>query len=119
MKFYVRSKTLVVFDVIPPREYVGWNAYKKDWEGFLGSFAGPITLEMKDLAVEADGNLAYSHSIQHVAGKDKHGKRIDFTTRVTDVYRKIGGKWLIVHEHASVPVDLETGRADLQSTPAR
>lgn len=26
--------------------------------------------------------------------------------RVTDAYRKTGGKWLIVREHASVPVDL-------------
>ncbi|HZF40664.1 MAG TPA: nuclear transport factor 2 family protein [Blastocatellia bacterium] len=40
----------------------------------------------------------------------------DFETlRITNVYRKINGKWLIVHEHSSCPVDLTTGQADLSS----
>ena len=38
----------------------------------------------------------------------RDGKTLDLTVRVTDVYRKIGGKWLIVHERVSVPVDLTT-----------
>ena len=42
---------------------------------------------------------------------------IDMTLRVTDVLRKIKGKWLIVHEHDSVPVDVATGKADLTSKP--
>jgi len=37
--------------------------------------------------------------------------------RVTDVYRKVGGAWLIVLEHVSVPVDLGTGKGDLASKP--
>jgi len=37
--------------------------------------------------------------------------------RVTDVYRKIKGNWLIVREHVSVPVDLNTGKPDLSSKP--
>ena len=28
--------------------------------------------------------------------------------RVTDVYRKVGGKWLIVQEHLSLPLDRDT-----------
>jgi ketosteroid isomerase-like protein len=36
---------------------------------------------------------------------------------VTDVYRKIHGKWLIFHEHVSFPVDLATGQADVLSKP--
>ena len=42
---------------------------------------------------------------------------MDLTVRVTDVYKKIKGKWLIVHEHVSVPVDLDTDKPDLQSKP--
>jgi hypothetical protein len=37
--------------------------------------------------------------------------------RVTDVYRKLKGKWLIVQEHVSVPVDLATQKPDLLSKP--
>ncbi len=35
MKAYVPGESLVVFDVVPPRQYVGAAAYRKDWEGFL------------------------------------------------------------------------------------
>lgn len=64
-----------------------------------------------------DGSLAASHSIQHVAGADQSGNKVDMTVRVSDVYRKINGKWLIADEHASVPVDLTTGKPDLSSKP--
>jgi ketosteroid isomerase-like protein len=36
---------------------------------------------------------------------------------VTDVYRKIGGQWRVVHEHVSVPTNLETGKAALDLAP--
>ena len=117
MKVYAPDQTLIVFDVVPPRQYVGAAAYRKDWQTFFDSFDGPITVELTDLDAVADRNLAYSHSIQRVAGTDKHGKKIDLTVRVTDVYKKVHGRWLIIHEHVSVPVDLETGKPDLTSKP--
>ena len=117
MKTYAPGQTLVVFDVVPPRQYVGAAAYRKDWQTFLGSFDGPIPVELTDLDVGADRNLAYSHSIQRVSGTDKQGKKLDLTLRVTDVYQKIRGRWFIVHEHVSVPVDLDTDKPDLASRP--
>jgi len=94
MKVYAPDQTLVVFDVVPPRQYVGAAAYRKDWQTFLDSFAGPVTVELTDLDVAADRNLAYSHSIQHLAGTDKQGKKLDLTVRVTDVYKGAGDRRL-------------------------
>ena len=65
----------------------------------------------------SDGSLGYGHSIQRIVGTSTKDQPIDITVRVTDVYRKINGKWLIVHEHVSVPVDLDTGKPDLSSRP--
>lgn len=117
MKIYVPGKELVVFDVVPPRQYLGADAYRKDWEGFLGSLKGPVKFTIEDLAVTASGNLAYSHSIQHVVGTGADGKPMDLTVRVTDVYKKVKGHWLIAHEHVSVPVDIEHEKPDLTSKP--
>jgi ketosteroid isomerase-like protein len=117
MKVYVPGESLVVFDVVPPRQYVGAAAYRKDWEGFLAELKGPVKFEITDLHVSTAGPLGYSHSIQHVVGTDPKGQPIDLTVRATDVYRKIKGNWLIVHEHVSVPVDLDTGKPDLSSKP--
>jgi len=115
MNCYVPDESLFVFDVIPPRQYVGAAAYRKDWEGFLKSFAGPVKVELTDLAVSTDGTIGYGHSAQHVQGKDAKGNPIEMVVRVSDVYRKIGGKWLIVQEHVSVPVDSETNKPDMMS----
>lgn len=77
---------------------------KKNFEDFFRIFDGPPGLEIRDLTITTgDKYLAFSHSIQRVTGRGKDGSRIDQTARVTDVYKKIGGRWLIVHEHVSVP----------------
>ena len=55
MKNYLGGEGLFVFDVIPPRQYVGADAFHKDWEGFFGRFDGPITFENSDMTVESDG----------------------------------------------------------------
>jgi hypothetical protein len=45
--------------------------------------------------------MGFGHSIQRVSGSDTKGQPIDLTVRVTDVYRKINGNWLIVHTNMS------------------
>lgn len=110
-------KDLYVFDAIPPRAYPSWDAYKKDWEGLFTAFPGPVSYSMSEVSITVVGSLAYAHNIQTGYFTDKNGSRLDAAVRVTDVLRKINGKWLIVHEHVSVPVDLMTGKADLLSKP--
>jgi ketosteroid isomerase-like protein len=117
MKVYVPDQTLFVFDVVPPHQYVGAAAYRKDWEEFLTDLDGPVKFEITDLAIVADGDLGYSQSIQHVSGKNKKGEELELILRVTDAYRKIDGRWLVAMEHVSVPVNLDTGEPDLKSKP--
>ena len=118
MAFYVPDASLFVFDVTPPRQYVGADAYRKDWEGLLGLFPGPITATTTNIDVTAGGgDLAWAHSIQNIAGTMKDGKKLDLTVRITDGYKRVNGQWLIAHEHVSVPVDVLTGKADLTSKP--
>jgi len=81
MKVYVPDESLVVFDIIPPRQYVGAKAFRTDWENFVALFKGPVKFEISDLHVEADGTLGYSHSIQHVSGTDAKGQPIDLLIR--------------------------------------
>jgi ketosteroid isomerase-like protein len=114
---YVQDESLFVFDAIPPRQYVGIKAWRADNEAFVGIFQGPLKAEMSDLSVTANGKLGFGHNIQRFSGTDKNGKPIDMTFRVSDGYKKINGKWMIVEEHISFPVDIATGKADLSSKP--
>jgi ketosteroid isomerase-like protein len=117
MACYVPDESLVVFDVVPPRQYVGAKAYQKDWEELFAAYPGAAEVEMSDLGVMTEGNLGYGHNIQHWTLTDKDGKKVTFILRASNGYRKINGKWLISHEHMSVPVDLATGKAELTSKP--
>jgi ketosteroid isomerase-like protein len=116
MGVYVPDESLFVFDLAPPRQYVGAAAYRKNWEDFIGTMTG-LKFEVTDFNVTADGELAYAHSIHYVSATDSDGQKVEFTVRVSDVYRKIEGQWLVVHEHVSVPIDLATGEPDMSSKP--
>ena len=37
--------------------------------------------------------------------------------RATVCYRKLDGRWLVTHEHASVPFDAQSGQASLGLEP--
>jgi len=48
----------------------------------------------------------------------KNGNRFDgFWVRVTVCVRKIDGSWLVGHDHASVPLNLESGRGSVNLEP--
>lgn len=111
MKNYIADKRLFVFDVVPRQEHLGADAYRNDWVDFFKHFKGTPKLVITDLAITADGNIGFSHSLQRVTGTDDQGHPVDRTVRVTDGYRKIDGKWLIALEHVSLPVNLKTGMA--------
>ncbi len=117
MAAYAPGTRLFVFDLTPPRQHVGWQDYKKDWQDLLAAFSGPVSFTISDLDITAVGSVAYSHSIQEVQFTGKDGAKTHVVARVTDVYRKMKGQWLIVQEHVSVPVDLATQKPDLLSKP--
>jgi ketosteroid isomerase-like protein len=114
MQLCVPDDSLVVFDLTPPRQRNGPQAYRRDWEDVFNRYDGPLEAEISDLAVTAGGDVAYVCSIHHVAGTMKGGKKVDYTVRVTDGFKKINGKWLIAHTHVSVPINPVTGKADME-----
>ncbi|MGA9885422.1 MAG: nuclear transport factor 2 family protein [Candidatus Acidiferrales bacterium] len=117
MANYARGKELFVFDAVPPREYPSWDAYKRDWETLFSQYPGPASDKMSELRITVVGPVAYGHHIEDTQFTLKDGTKKEFVVRVTDVFRKFRGKWLIVQEHVSFPVDVTTGQADLLSKP--
>jgi len=110
MKNYIPDKSFVLFDVVPREEYLGADAYRKAWVEMFSRFNGTPKIAITDLSITVDGNVGFGHSFMRVTGTDTQGHSVDRTVRVTDGYHKIGGNWLIAHEHISVPVDFATGK---------
>jgi ketosteroid isomerase-like protein len=68
------------------------------------------------MTVHANGNIGYAYSTQNFISNVKSGgPELNFIFRETDIFVKKNGKWRLVHQHLSVPVDLASGRALINS----
>jgi ketosteroid isomerase-like protein len=114
MSFY--APNIFAFDAVPPREYPTFDAYKKDFAGLFTTFPGPITSTINEVNITVVGSVAYTHAIDDGMFTLANGTKAHLVVRFTDVLRKSAGKWLIVQEYVSFPVDPTTGKADLLST---
>jgi ketosteroid isomerase-like protein len=63
--------------------------------------------------IAAADDVAFSYCLHRVKGTLKSGQKTDWWLRWTAGYPKINGKWLIIHEQVSVPVDFKSGKAML------
>jgi uncharacterized protein (TIGR02246 family) len=108
---------VVAYDVVPPLQYVGKAAYRGDYQQFFSQYDSDLHVETRDLQIGATGELGYATGLQMISGALKHGQRSGMWVRFTSLYRKINGKWLDFHDHVSVPVDIESGKAMLELQP--
>jgi uncharacterized protein (TIGR02246 family) len=105
------------FDVVNPLQHLGSDAIRKRAEEWFASFQGPIGYEMRDLSIAVGDDVAFSHSLNRVSATRTDGKELDMWWRSTLCYRKTDGKWMVAHEHSSVPFDAESGKASLDLKP--
>jgi uncharacterized protein (TIGR02246 family) len=113
----VHAPDTVSFDIVAPLRYVGVSAYRRPWEEAFENFPGPIEFEIRDLDITLGGDLAFSRSLNRMTATMGDGQQIDYWFRWTACFRKIEGRWLIVHDHTSVPTDFASGMAVLDLAP--
>jgi ketosteroid isomerase-like protein len=111
------APNLVSFDIAPPLRYVGADNKRRAWDEAFAAFTGPISYEVRDLNVTTHGELALVHSLNHVSGTLASGHITDLWLRWSACFRRTDGVWLVLHDHVSVPADLERGQAVLNLTP--
>ena len=71
---------------------------------------------MSNLVVETSGDLGVAHGVVHITFVGDNGKLTE-TARLTEAYRKVAGKWLIFHEHLSIPIDPATRKGVFDAKP--
>lgn len=106
----------LTFGIMPPLQHRGTDAYRELWEQCFPSFQDAIAYDIRDLSITIGDDVAFSHSLNRMTGTTIKGEKIDNWMRVTVCYRKLDGNWKVLHEHVSVPIDVETNQAlfDLQ-----
>jgi ketosteroid isomerase-like protein len=97
------ANDIVMFDVPPPLQSKDIAAYKKTWELFFSWSQGSGVFDLSELKIAASDTVAFCHAIGTCAGRAKNGKTVKLKFRLTIGFRKIRGKWVIAHEHHSLP----------------
>jgi ketosteroid isomerase-like protein len=114
------APNLVSFDIAPHFEalrYFGADNKRRAWQEAFATFTGPFSYEIHELNVTTEGELAFVHSLNHVKASLASAQITEVWLRWTACLRRMDGVWLIVHDHVSVPADLEHGRAVVNLTP--
>lgn len=104
---------LVLYDAIVPFVRRDENPARR-LEAWVASYRTPIGHEIRDLEMTADGDVAFCHFLVRISGTMIDGTEVGMWVRATSCLRRRDDVWTIVHEHASVPFDAETGHAVLR-----
>lgn len=112
-----QAKDIVMFDALNPLQYIGAERAGKRTEEWLGWYDGPIGYDVRDLNIVAGDDVAFCYYLYRVSGTMTNGTQVDMWLRSTVCFRKIDGKWTIMHEHTSVPFDGESGKASVDLKP--
>lgn len=109
---------IVTFDVQAPLQRRGVEGKLRNWEEAFAAFQRPLGYEIRELAITVGGDVAFAHGLGRLSGTLKNGNPAGgFWVRFTACLRKVDGKWMVAHDHASVPLDVATGKAMLDLQP--
>jgi len=100
---YYASGPHTFFD-IAPLKYNSWDEYEKGVRGVLAGYKSARFTVNDDADVHSHGDLVWATATVKEEMTNKTGKVEMGNFRWTVIFRNEEGKWLIVHEHVSAPL---------------
>lgn len=99
------AQDIVMFDVPPPLQSRGMDAYRKTWDLFFKYHAPSQAFDIEELAITAGEDVAFAIAVMRCGSATFSGpaEKDGFLFRLTIGLRNIDGDWRITHEHHSVP----------------
>jgi ketosteroid isomerase-like protein len=94
-----RSAEIVMFDVPAPLQAKGMEAYRDTWRLYFRD-PGSRFFELRETRIVAEGNLAWVHALLRCTTD------ADPAGRLTMGLCRIGGAWVVCHEHHSFPMGM-------------
>ena len=95
---------IVMFDVPPPEDGVrGIQAYRQTWPPFFEWQRQGASFEIVSLTVTAGAEVAFAHALVRCGTAEEFKQDPANRLRLTIGLRKVGGRWVVAHEHHSFP----------------
>jgi uncharacterized protein (TIGR02246 family) len=111
------SPDIVYFDVVAPLHYTGSAAVRRNFLRWFDAYKGSIGVEIRDLNILASGDIAVAHLLHRTSGTLKNGREVGYWVRATVCCQQAHQRWVIMHEHISLPVDVASGSAAMDLVP--
>ncbi|HWF41160.1 MAG TPA: nuclear transport factor 2 family protein [Acidothermaceae bacterium] len=94
---------ILMFDVPPPFQSRGIEAYAATWDLFFSWADDPTVFDIEEMNVTAGSDVAFVTAAMRCAGREAGGQRVELEFRLTMGLCKVDSQWVVVHEHHSVP----------------
>ncbi len=90
-----------------------WKETVEEWFNGLRADGVLLTVDFNDLVIEENVNLAFVYgSVTFSAQNVETGEKLrHLTNRFTFGLKKVNDSWIITHEHSSLPINKDTGKA--------
>jgi ketosteroid isomerase-like protein len=111
------SSDIVYFDVVPPLQFTGSAAVRDNFLRWFDGWKSSIGLEISDVKISASGDVAAAYMLIRASGTLKDGREVGYWVRATVCCQRSDHRWLITHEHISLPVDVKSGRVVMEPGP--
>jgi ketosteroid isomerase-like protein len=98
------SADIVMYDVPPPFQSVGIDAYRSTWDIFF-KYTKPGVFDIQELHIVAGEEVAFCYATMKCSDKSDSDDFVELPFRLTIGLKKIGEQWIIVHEHHSIPAE--------------
>ena len=90
-------------------DVASWREMAQGWFAFLGDERSVV--EAHDVRTQVSGDMALLTASLTYRAVDPDGKELrSLDNRLTWVLRERGGRWVVVHEHTSVPLAHDGGK---------
>lgn len=97
------ARDIVMFDVPPPFQSKGIEAYKKTWDRFFTWTKDSGVFDILEMNIIAGRDVAFCYASMRCAGYNEAGEKEELQFRLTIGLEKIAGQWMVMHEHHSLP----------------
>jgi ketosteroid isomerase-like protein len=111
------SPDIVYFDLVPPLRYTGSAALRERFLDWFGRWQSAIGQDIGEVNIVASGDIAAAHMLIRASGTLKTGQAVGYWVRTSNSFRRSNHRWLITHEHVSLPVDLKSRTAAMDLVP--
>lgn len=111
------SPNVVYFDVVPGLQFTGAAALRARFVQWFDSVEDSISMDIRDVNILAGRDIAVAYMLNRTSGTLKNGREVGHWVRATVGCQRSNHRWLIKHEHISMPINFESGSAAMDLVP--